>query len=1175
MHNITDYIDQRDDHLPFMTVRETLDFAAACTTGVKPKGNPKRTRSEVVMEYTGLSHVADTVVGNNMVRGVSGGQRRRVTFAEKMLSDRECLLCDEISTGLDAETTLCIVQGLKWMTTTGACCVVSLLQPSPQVFDLFDDVILLSRGEIAYHGPKDDVIAYFERLGFQCPPLKDKCDFLQDITTRVGQSYASSQGMQPRTHEEFVARWKENNLHNTQVKRLNAPWDSRTKAGSAEMQKLLRKGFVKGFWSELVVVLSRAWLNSKREFRDHVAHAASLIMVAFLLGWLTFQCDPKNFPLFASVFFVLLTTVAVGGSNTTLSSVRDRGVFYRQSDSWFLRSSTYVISGALCSLPLDFIVSLLSCSFVVLMTGLFRYYSFVDFLVFYFVIFLTTIAMTSLFKFVASITPDALSAPALNGVLIVVQINFAGLVIQYTAITHYWLWIYWMTPLSWGYRGLLINHFRSSAYTQEEGDQALAYLGLGPLTDWQWIPHGVAFAIGYTFFFYGLSVLAYAGLRMKGNGAGESPGAPPPVKDEFEEEGSRAALRPSPLAFTPMTVAFENLSYFVPHPVDRGNSLQLLNQVSGFALPGEMTALMGESGAGKTTLMDVIAGRKTLGEGAYLTGRILFNGHQLSPAIRARLLGYVEQNDIHTPTSTVREALTFSAFLRLPPHTDRDSKLALVDQVLNLLDLEKIADRVIGDPAQGTGLASEQRKRVTCAVELVANPPVLFLDEPTSGLDSQAASIVMRALRNIAATGRTVICTIHQPSCEIFSLFDRLLLLQGGGQVVFFDRIGRDCRELVGYFESYPDAPRLPENINPADWMLSVLTAGKMEQAVDNSVKDYAMRYKDSKMFVANKEKVVELAKQIDQCRPVTAEDVALPSFCEQFTVLVQSAWLHNWRNPAYTWTMFVFYIFCALFYGTVFGNLPFDTVTGVQSRVGFVYSSTLFSGLVAFNSVIPVLSAVRVVFYREKASRTYNVAPYAIVLSLTELPFLAISSLGFVAIVYWLVPLSANPHSSFGFYWFMTFLYCVKQVYLGQMFAVLFENVETAGVVGGALMMVCDLLSGFLIPYPDIPNVLKLLYFFNPTNYALSALELSALEVDQFYCDYHFNLDCPRMSIPAGTLPNNPEATSVFVWEYVFASYGFRAELQYWSILIVCAFALVFLLGRSYCLAYVSHLKR
>lgn len=224
-----------------------------------------------------------------------------------------------------------------------------------------------------------------------------------------------------------------------------------------------------------------------------------------------------------------------------------------------------------------------------------------------------------------------------------------------------------------------------------------------------------------------------------------------------------------------------------------------------------MTALMGASGAGKTTLLDVLADRKSSGK---IGGTKRVNGYDMTPLSFARISAYAEQFDEHVDTTTVMEALRFSARLRLEadvPHAQRETFVAGVADALELTD---IANRSIASLAPG------ELKRLSLGVELASNPSILFADEPTTGLDSRAAASVVRCLQTIAASGRAIVCTVHQPSSAVFLAFSHLLLLAPGGYQVFDGPIGHRGINVQRYLEAVPGVEPLPVSINPASWMI-------------------------------------------------------------------------------------------------------------------------------------------------------------------------------------------------------------------------------------------------------------------------------------------------------------------------------------------------------------------
>ncbi|KAJ4794727.1 ABC transporter G family member 39 [Rhynchospora pubera] len=217
------YISQHDTHIAEMTVRETLTFSAKCQgvgtrhdmlmellrrekdANLRPdpeidlfmKALSLKGRENVITDYIlkilGLDICADTLVGNEMLRGISGGQKKRLTTAEMIVGPSRALFMDEISTGLDSSTTFQIVNSIRQANhILGGTTVISLLQPAPETYELFDDIILLSEGQIVYQGPREHVLEFFESMGFKCPERKGVADFLQEVTSRKDQQQTES-----------------------------------------------------------------------------------------------------------------------------------------------------------------------------------------------------------------------------------------------------------------------------------------------------------------------------------------------------------------------------------------------------------------------------------------------------------------------------------------------------------------------------------------------------------------------------------------------------------------------------------------------------------------------------------------------------------------------------------------------------------------------------------------------------------------------------------------------------------------------------------------------------------------------------------------------------------------------------------------------------------------------
>eukprot|EP00644_Phytophthora_capsici_P001183 jgi/Phyca11/129625/e_gw1.86.8.1 len=1158
-------VDQTDNHIPTLTVRETFKFADMCMNG-RPEDQHAdmrdiaALRTELFLQILGLENCADIVVGNALLRGVSGGERRRVTVGEMLVGGQSLFLCDEISTGLDSAATFDIVKALRtWCKTLGGSVIVALLQPSPEVVELFDDILMLSEGQMVYHGPRTEILAYFEERGFSCPPRVDPADFLIEVTSGRGHQYANDNVPKQylaATAEDFNSIFTQSGLFKkTQVsltKRLN----EQMYGGPGSIKKAKRivrlapkkdaAEFGLAFIPSTLLLLNRQrliWL------RDPPLLYGKLIE-AFLIGLVISMMyfNAKRTVYLRMIFFSIALFQRQAWQQITIS-FQLRKVFYKQRPRNFFRTASYVIAETVVQIPVNLSVSFILSTLFYFMSGLTR--SFEKYIVYYLIIICFQHAIGAYITMLSAISPSITVAQALAGLSACFFLLFSGNIILADLIPNYWIWMYWFNPVAWALRSCMLSEFSSDRYEAAESDKFLSNFSISQGTEYIWF--GVGMLIAYYLLFTTLNGLALHFIRHEKHAGVVVNGQPQSdvidhdeVFVEVNTPATTEVARPrgGGLPFTPSNLCVKDLEYYVTLP--SGEEKQLLRGVTAHFEPGRMVALMGSSGAGKTTLMDVIAGRKT---GGRIVGDIMVNGEPKNPTTFSRIAAYCEQMDIHSEAASVYEALVFSANLRLPPNFTKEQRMNLVRETLDLLELVPISSAMIGN------LSVEQKKRVTIGVEVVANPSILFLDEPTSGLDARSALIVMRGVQSIARTGRTILCTIHQPSISIFELFDGLLLLQRGGYTAYFGDLGVESSKMLDYFASIPGTLAIRPQYNPATYMMEVIGAG-----IGRDMKDYSEEYKISDLGKANRERTLALCEvSNDFVRHSTLNYTPIATgFWNQFSSLAKKQQLTYWRNPQYNFMrMFLFPLYAVIF-GTTFYQLPETSVKKINSHIGLIYNSMDFIGVINLMTVLEVTCAERAVFYRERMSNYYGALPYSLSLWFAEVPYLMVVITLFVVIEYWLVGWSHNA-GDFFFYLFIFYLYTSACTYIGQWMSALMPNEKVANVAVGALSCLCNLFSGYLVPRPIMRAGYKWFQYLVPSSYSLAAL-----------VGVQFGHRQDVILVPTGS--SNKTMT---VADYIAENYDFRPELKYNFMAGLIVIWVVLQVAIFLTLKYVSHLKR
>lgn len=562
--------------------------------------------------------------------------------------------------------------------------------------------------------------------------------------------------------------------------------------------------------------------------------------------------------------------------------------------------------------------------------------------------------------------------------------------------------------------------------------------------------------------------------------------------EKNEDENAEVSEVETELPFQKANLTFKDIHYTVNSSIGK-EKIALLKGIDGVVEAGKMTALMGSSGAGKTTLMDVLSLRKSSGE---ITGDVRLNGHPQEDRSFRRCTGYVEQFDTQSAQLTIRETCEFSAKLRLES-TDAavtpESREGFINQTLDMLELTPIQYFLVGSDVTG-GLSFEQKKRLSIAVELVSNPSILFLDEPTSGLDARAASIVMRGLKRIALTGRAVCATIHQPSIAIFNSFDTLLLLKRGGEVIFHGDLGNESSNLINYLQTYDATPPIQPGENPATWMLTTIGAGN---ATSGQHFDYAGAYYGSYLRMQCMDKISKFEANVSDDGLISFPNRFATDTMTQIDEVLKRTWTVYWRSPSYNRTRILVSAFLSLLIGSVFvsDQVPTDE-TQMRSRVTTVYLSFLIIAINGMNTVLSFFELERNMFYRHKAALMYGNIAVPVAFTLAEVPFLVGTSILYTTIFYFMLGFAAEA-GKFFFFWLFIFLCMSLYTYLGQMLVALCPDAQIAQVFGALVVSNTALFSGVLIQPQNINNFWIFMYWLLPGHYILEGLLMTQYEND------------------------------------------------------------------------------
>ncbi|OBT88820.1 hypothetical protein VE02_03130 [Pseudogymnoascus sp. 03VT05] len=1158
------YTAENDVHFPKLTVGQTLYFAARARApreipgGVSKDVYAKHMR-DVVMATFGILHTMDTNVGNDFVRGVSGGERKRVTIAEAILSQAPLQCWDNSTRGLDAANAIEFAKTLRMNTElTGATACVSIYQASQTTYDLFDKVLLLYEGRQIFFGKTTEAKQYFLNLGFDCPPRQTDADFLTSMTNpqerlvRVGYEHVV-----PQTPDGFADRWN-NSSNYYQLKQDLDTYDKRFAIGGKHLDDFAasrraqqassqrrKSPFTLAYLEQISLCLWRGFTRLRADPSITLVAAFFNILMALVVSSVFYNLQPTTGSFFqrgALLFFAVLLN-AFASALEIIVLYAQRPIVEKHDRYALYHPSAEAFASMITDLPYKVINSICFNLVLYFMANLRREPGPLFF--FLLVSFIVTLVMSMMFRTIASVTRTLEQALAPAALIITALVIYAGFVIPTTYMVGWARWINYINPVAYGFEAIMANEFHNRNFTCStyvpfggfyddvpEVNRACSAIGsvfgqttvngdvylasaFGYHNSHKW--RNVGIMAGFLVLFLITYVWSAETVRAKKSQGevllfqrrklereismqqhtdterGESGIPMQVITDQFTP---REQLN---LQKQTATFHWSDITYDIKA---KGGNRRLLNMIDGWVKPGTLTALMGESGAGKTTLLDVLASRKTVG---IIGGDMLVDDLAKDTSFQ-RKTGYVQQQDLHLQTSTVREALTFSALLRQPTYIKRADRLAYVDEVIELLDMQPFADAVVGVP--GEGLNVEQRKRVTIGVELAARPQLLlFLDEPTSGLDSQTSWSICDLLDKLTRNGQAILCTIHQPSAILFQRFDRLLFLAKGGNPVYFGPIGDNASVLTSYLERNGAAP-CGITQNPAEWMLEVIGAAPGS----STTIDWTHVWRASKEYQEVKSELGTLQRQRDNSSSeiTTNAKQAFQEFAQPFSVqsweVTKRVFQQTWRDPVYVYSKLALCLFSSLFIGFSFFKAT-NSQTGLQNQMfGIFLLGSILPNLV--EQAHPRFVTQRDLYEaRERPSKSYSWQSFMLANILVEL----IWSLPMAVVIFfcWYYPMglyrNAEATDSVTIRGFQMFLFILQFV----IYASTFGSATIAGVssaeVGGALTNVLFSLAlvfcGVLATKDQLPGFWVFMYRLSPLTYLVAGMLTTAVADTDLVC--------------------------------------------------------------------------
>ncbi|OBZ78638.1 Brefeldin A resistance protein [Grifola frondosa] len=1119
------YNQEDDIHIATLTVSQTLNFALSLKTP-GPKGRlPGMSRKDfdqavlsTLLRMLNISHTANTYVGDEFVRGVSGGERKRVSIAEMMATRAHVLCFDNSTRGLDASTALDFVKALRVLTDVlGQTTFVTLYQAGESIYDLFDKVIVLDKGRQVYFGPPSKARAYFEGLGFKSLPRQSTADYLTGCTDPNERQFSPGRSDLdvPCTPEALEQAFLRSSFASemfdslAKYKRLTEVNKADQEAFRAAVAADKKRGVSKkspytlGFTGQVRALAVRQFQMRLQDKFQLVTSFGLSTILAVVIGAAYLNLQPTAAGAFTrgSVIFASLLTCCLDTFGEMPAQMLGRPILKKQTGYSLYRPAAVAIANTLADIPFSALRIFIYDLIIYFMSNLAR--SAGGFFTYHMFTYLAFLTMQGFFRTFGVMCSNFDNAFRLATFFIPNMIQYAGYMIPVFSMKRWLFWIYYINPVAYAWAGCIENEFMRISLTCD-GNSIVPRnppgvtkypdgLGSNQVCTLFGSASGDSIIRGrnYIDVGYSIQVLLIEFYPQYGGGSSVTIYAKEDAdtkacndalqerkatrksygKSDYDKEACE--YQEKGMTFDAKSFTWEKINYHVPVP---GGTRRLLHDVYGYVKPGVLTALMGASGAGKTTCLDVLAQRKNIG---IVSGELLLDGHPLGRDF-ARKTAYAEQMDVHEGTTTVREAMRFSAYLRQAVEIPKVEKDAYVEEMIEVLELQDLADALV------FSLGVEARKRLTIGVELASRPSLLFLDEPTSGLDGQSAWNLVRFLRKLADNGQAILCTIHQPSSLLIQTFDKLLLLEKGGETVYFGDIGVDSHILRDYFARH--GAHCPPNVNPAEFMLDAIGAGLSPRIGNRDWKDIWSESSECAQVRAEIERIKYKATAQPLVEDRTTTMYATP-FWHQLQAVVMRNSIKLWRSPDYVFSRLFVHGFISLFISLSFLQLG-DSVRDLQYRIFGIFWVSILPAIV-MGQLEPMWILNRRIFIRGVKPNLFAVCLCYRTIDRGSPIFNHVRDLVLGLMVY---PMGFGQGAAgVGGTFFQLLVIVFMELFgvsLGQLIGAISPSMQIAPLFNPFITLVLGTFCGVTIPYPTMGRFWRVwLYQLDPYTRMLSAM--------------------------------------------------------------------------------------